>query len=127
MTMLKPIAEGLWTEEAQPRLIGARRTNGEIIFPMPPGDAAQMLEPVALSRVGKLWSWTTQSFEPKEPYQGPKPFQPYLIGYVELEGEVIVESRLVDAQPQDLHIGMPMALAIIPFDETRSTYAFRPE
>lgn len=127
MTMLRPIAEGLWTDEPQPRLIGARRDNGEISFPMPAGDAASAVEPVALSRHGKLWSWTTQSFEPKAPYNGPQPFQPFLIGYVELEGEVIVESRLVGIEPKDLRIGMAMELTIIPFDAERATFAFRPE
>jgi uncharacterized OB-fold protein len=127
MNALSPIAPGLWTDEAQPRLIGARRANGDIFFPVPDGDAAKLVEPVALSRHGTLWSWTTQSFEPKAPYTGPQPFEPYLIGYVELPGEVIVESRIVDAVPADLKIGMAMEFVVIPFDAQRSTYAFRPE
>ena len=88
MSALVPVAPGLWTEEAEPRLIGGRRQDGEIIFPVPDGDAASLVEPVALSRKGTLWSWTTQGFEPKEPYSGPQPFQPFLIGYVELPGEI---------------------------------------
>lgn len=127
MSALAPIAPGLWTDEADPRLIGARRPNGEIIFPLPEGDAAAELEPVALSRRGTLWSWTTQGFEPKEPYNGPQPFEPYLVGYVELPGEVIVETRIVDAKPADLVIGMAMTFTIVPFDDHRATYAFRPE
>lgn len=127
MSTLAPIAPGLWTDEAEPRLIGARRADGEIIFPVPDGDAAALVEPVALSRNGTLWSWTTQGFEPKEPYSGPQPFQPFLIGYVELPGEVIVETRIVDASAADLVIGMPMEFAVVPFDEARATYAFRPE
>lgn len=127
MSALAPIAPGLWIDEAEPRLIGARRADGEIVFPVPSGDAAALVEPVALSRKGTLWSWTTQSFEPKEPYSGPQPFQPFLIGYVELPGEVIVETRIVDASPADLIIGMPMEFAVVPFDDARSTYAFRPE
>lgn len=127
MSALAPIAPGLWTDEAEPRLIGARRADGEIVFPVPSGDAAALVEPVALSRKGTLWSWTTQGFEPKEPYCGPKPFQPFLIGYVELPGEVIVETRIVDASAADLVIGMPMEFAVVPFDDARSTYAFRPE
>ncbi len=127
MSALTPVAPGLWTDEAEPRLIGARRGDGEIVFPVPDGDAAALVEPVALSRRGTLWSWTTQGFEPKEPYSGPQPFQPFLIGYVELPGEVIVETRIVDANPADLIIGMPMEFAIILFDDARSTYAFRPE
>jgi uncharacterized OB-fold protein len=118
-----PIAEGLWT--AEPRLIGARGPDGRIRFPMPEGDAANGFEPVALSPTGRLWSWTIQNFEPKRPpYQGPEPFVPYMVGYVELPGEVIVEARLEDvAEPR---IGMPLALRIVAFDEARCTFAFGP-
>ncbi len=124
---LTPIAPGLWTDEPQPRLIGGRKPTGEIVFPFPEGEAGASMEPVALSRRGKLWSWTRQDFEPKEPYAGPKPFRPYLIGYVELPGEVIVESRIVGAELADLKLGMPVELTIVPFDESRATFAFAPE
>lgn len=124
---LAPIAPGLWTDQPQPRLIGGRKPTGEIVFPLPEGDAGAAMEPVTLSRRGALWSWTEQAFEPKEPYAGPRPFQPYLIGYVELPGEVIVESRLVDATLANLRLGMPMELVVVPFDDTRATFAFRPE
>ena len=126
MNARTPIAPGLWTDEAHPRLIGGRRANGEIVFPVPDGDAAAQVEPVALARHGTLWSWTTQGFEPKQPYSGPQPFQPFLIGYVELPGEVIVETRIVDATPADMQIGMAMEFAVVAFDDNRSTYAFRP-
>lgn len=124
---MTPIAPGLWTDEAEPRLIGGRCGDGEIVFPMPDGDAADRLDAVALSRTGTLWSWTRQDFEPKPPYAGPQPFTPFLIGYIELPGEVIVETRIVDAVLEDLRLDMPMTLAIVPFDDTRLTYAFRPE
>ena len=127
MSALAPIAPGLWTDEPEPRLIGGRRSDGTIVFPLPAGDAGAAVEPVALSRRGTLWSWTTQDFEPKQPYAGPKPFEPYVIGYVELPGEVIVEARIVDAAPADLTIGMAMELVIAPFDERRATFAYRPE
>jgi uncharacterized OB-fold protein len=127
MTARAPIAPGLWTDEAQPRLIGGRKPNGEIVFPMPLGDAAAGVEPVALSRHGMLWSWTRQEFEPKAPYRGPQPFGPYLVGYVELPGEVIVETRLVGATLGDLALGMAMRLVIVPFDDSTSTFAFAPE
>lgn len=128
---LQPIAENLWSDEAEPRLIGGRLPSGEIVFPMPSGDAARGVEPCPLSRRGTLWSWTRQDFRPKSPYEGPgegpHDFTPYLLGYVELPGQVIVESYLVGAELSDLRLGMPMVLAIIPFDETRATFAFRPE
>lgn len=125
---LEPIAPGLWTDGADPQLVGGRRADGEIVFPMPDGDAAEGVEPFALSRTGTLWSWTRQDFRPKSPpYEGPEAFEPFLLGYVELPGEVIVETRIVDATLGELTLGMPMELAIVPFDETRSTFAFRPE
>jgi len=124
---LEAIAEGLWTEGAEPQLIGGRKPNGEIVFPLPSGDAGAGMETVELSRKGRLWSWTSQNFEPKEPYAGRTPFEPYLVGYVELPGEVIVESRLVDVTLDDLKLGLPMELTIVPLNDTRATYAFRPE
>lgn len=121
-----PVAEGLWTNEAAPRLIGGRRlSDGEVVFPLPEGDAAALYEPVPLSRTGTLWSWTVQRFEPKRPpYAGPVPFAPFAIGYVELP-ELIVETRL-DADPDQLAIGMAMELAIVPFVGGRDTFGFKP-
>ena len=125
MTGLAPVAPGLWTDEAHPRLIGGRRrSDGEIVFPMPGGDAAADFDAVPLSRTGTLWSWTVQGFRPKAPYAGPEPFEPFALGYVELPGEVIVETRLTATE--GLKIGMAVELAIVPFDATRATYAFRP-
>ena len=124
---LTPIALDLWTEEDEPRLIGGKRSDGKIIFPFPQGDAARDVEPYGLSRTGTLWSWTRQDFKPKEPYTGPDVFVPYLVGYVELPGEVIVETRIVGAELEDLKLGMTMEFVVAPFDDNRSTYAFQPE
>jgi uncharacterized protein len=129
----RPISEGLFTDEAEPRLIGGRRlADGQIVFPMPSGGEAAFYEPVALSRQGTLWSWTVQRFRPKSPpYAGPEAFEPYAVGYVELPGEVIVESRLTELDLGNIRSGMAMELAIVPFhgdpDGTIvTTYAFRP-
>ena len=131
MTELKPIDPELWTNEAEPRLMAGRLPSGEVVFPMPKGEAAAGVEPHPLPRKGKLWSWTQQGFRPKEPYsgpgEGPHDFEPYLIGYVEIPGEVIVETRIVDATLDDLKLGMKMEFCVVPFDRTRATYAFRPE
>ena len=47
---------------------------------------------------GTIWAFTEQLFPPKPPYavQGAD-FRPYYVGYVDLAGEVIVESRIVAA------------------------------
>ena len=127
MSALIPIAPGLWTVEAEPQLIGGRRADGTIVFPLPEGDAGAEYEPVFLHRQGILWSWTRQEFMPKSPYDGPEPFEPFLLGYVELPDQLIVQTRIVDAAPKDLEIGQPMTLVIVPFDNARSMFAFRPE
>jgi uncharacterized protein len=126
MGALTPIAEGLWSDHPQPYLIGARRkSDGEIIFPMPAGDAAEDYDAIALSPTGTLWSWTIQSFRPKTPpYIGPEEFEPFAIGYVELPEQVIIETRLT--QTHGLKIGMAMELVIVPFSDDRLTYAFKP-
>ncbi len=124
----------LWSDDPQPHLMGGRLPSGEIVFPMPQGDAAKDVEPYKLSRTGTLWSWTSQGFLPKEPYEGPgsgpdegpPDFVPFLLGYVELPGEVIVETRIVDANLDDLSLGMPVEFCIVPFNDRHDTFAFRP-
>ena len=68
---------------------------------------------------GTLFTFTTQSFLPKEPYTGPETeetFTGYALGYVELPGEVMVETRLTEARSRrSWRIGMPMQLVVVPF------------
>jgi uncharacterized OB-fold protein len=98
-----------------------------VVRPLPATDTSEHL----LSRQGTLWTWTVQGFRPKSPpYTGPVDFEPFPVGYVELPGEVKVETRLVDVTPSELRIGMPMELAIVPFEQESGgavlTFAFRP-
>lgn len=85
-----------------------------------------------LDHTGTLWSFTVQGFRPKSPpYAGPAEFRPFGVGYVELAGQVIVESILTVDDPAALEIGMPMELVVVPFpaeDPERQvvTFAFRP-
>jgi len=126
-TALQPIAPDLWTEEgSSPQLLGGRDALGKLHFPVPDNDAGSEMEVVKLSSTGTLWSYTRQDFKPKPPYDGPEEFTPFLLGYIELPGEIIVESHIVDASLDQLTLGMPMQLVIVPFDETRSTFAFKP-
>ncbi len=87
-----------------------------------------------LARRGQLWAWTTQHFPPPSPpYSGPTgaDFVPFGVGYVELPGEVRVETRLTESDPDGLRPGMEMELVLVPFrtdDEGNElvTFAFRP-
>ncbi|WP_188772908.1 Zn-ribbon domain-containing OB-fold protein [Novosphingobium endophyticum] len=110
---MRAIAEGLFTEETPPRLVGGRdRETGRIVFPCPAGHEA-----VPLGREGKLWSYTIQRFRPKTPpYAGPEAFSPWVVAYVELPGETIVEARLVDVAFEDVAIGMSLRLVQAPLD-----------
>lgn len=110
-----PIAEGLFTDENPPRLIGGRdRASGRIVFPCPDNDR---FEPVPLAREGTLWSYTVQRFRPKSPpYKGPDAFRPFPVAYVELPGQTIVEARLTEVEFDAIEIGMDLELCPIPLD-----------
>ncbi len=124
---LQPIAPNLWSEGPEPRLLGGRDSNGKIFFPIPEDESAKDVEVVELSRTGTLWSYTKQEFQPKPPYDGPEDFEPFLVGFIELPGEIIVESHIVETSLEQLKLGMKMELVITAFDDSRSMYAFRPE
>jgi uncharacterized OB-fold protein len=104
---MRSIAEGLFTNEMPPRLIGGKdRETGRIVFPCP---SSSTHEPVPLSREGRLWSYTVQRFRPKSPpYAGPDAFAPWVVAYVELPGEVIVEARLDGVAFDQVKVGMPV-------------------
>ena len=136
----KPIAEGLFTFPSDdPHLIGSRCLDcGQVAFPQQRSCmncSSVDVEPVELDKRGTLWTFTTQSFRPKEPYIGPEDpdaeWVPYGIGYVDLGGEIRVEGRLTEGDPAKLQFGMEVELVIIPFgtdDEGNEivNYAFAP-
>lgn len=131
MSSTRPIAPGIYTDDDPPHLIGGRHCDsGKIVFPLPADD--EQYAPIALPTRGQLWSWTVQRFPPKSPpYAGAEPFEPFAVGYVELPGALIVESRLADVAFDALRIGLPMDLAIVPLrtdpdGTTVTTFAFRP-
>lgn len=112
----RPIAEGLFAETPVPHLIGGRdRASGRIVFPFPEGIEGQNCDPVDLAPEGTLWSWTVQRFRPKSPpYRGPEAFEPYAVGYVELPGQIIVETRLTGVAFEDIRIGDRYRTALLP-------------
>jgi uncharacterized OB-fold protein len=115
---------------AEPRLLGSRcSTCATVTFPRQTSCPRCTSVDVAewpLATRGTLWTWTVQCFEPKEPYVSDSPFEPYGVGYVELPGEVRVEARLTESDPERLRIGMAMELTSIPAAGGKVTFAFRP-
>jgi uncharacterized OB-fold protein len=125
-----PVAEGLFTWPSDEPALIAAESDGRLSFPPRPGG-----RPYELKRRGTLWTFTSQNFRPPSPpYDGndtAETFQPYLLGYVELEGELLVEARLVDCTVDDLQLGQQMELRIVPYtvrpDGTEVlTFAFAP-
>ena len=106
--MTTAVAEGLYrrADDGVRLIAGRRKADGEMKFPMPSGADAALFDPVELATEGKLWSYTVQRFRPKTPpYIGADDettFQPFALGYVEFPGQVIVEGRIVGADPRGL-------------------------
>jgi uncharacterized OB-fold protein len=131
-----PVAEGLIGGTAErPELIGSACDDcGTVTFPRQdscPRCTSQRVSERRLSRRGTLWTWTIQCFAPKSPpyaVTSADGFEPYGVGYIELPGEVRVEGRLTEHDPERLRIGMPMELTLIPApgDSGAMTFAFRP-
>jgi uncharacterized OB-fold protein len=135
----KPIADGLFTfPSADPHLLGSRCLDcGQTAFPQQNACmncSSTDVEEVELDNRGTLWTFTTQSFRPKDPYIGPEDpdaeWVPYGVGYVDL-GAIRVEGRLTEGDAAKLKIGMDVELVIIPFgtdDEGNEivNYAFAP-
>jgi uncharacterized OB-fold protein len=135
----RPIADNLFTWPAEePQLIGSRCGDcGARTFPAQaecPRCTSTAMAEVLLPRTGSLWTWTIQGFRPKSPpYKGDDTvdtFEPFGVGYIDLGGELTVEARLTENDPDRLAIGADMELVVVPLyheeDGTEVlTYAFR--
>lgn len=136
-----PLAEGLftWPSDA-PRLLGSRcEACGTMTFPTHygcPKCSSDRMTTVELGTHGTVWTWTSQEFMPPPPYAGPADFQPYYVGYVELPGELMVETYLTGYDDGHPEIGDEVEFTVVPFS-TRAdgdggevavvTYAFAPD
>lgn len=136
------ITEGLFRVHGERAVLfgSRRRSTGVVKFPAErpelfdgSPDIQSDIEPVELSTEGTLYTFTTQEFAPPLPYKGnrdPKSFQPYIVGFIELEEGLLVESLIIDASAADLRIGQRMVSATTTLEteagESFLTYAFRP-
>lgn len=78
---------------------------------------------VALPATGTVWTWTVQRLQPKPPYRGPEPFQPFAVGYVDL-GPLRVESPLTGHSVDEWRIGETVELVVASNDEPVRSFAF---
>jgi uncharacterized OB-fold protein len=114
--------EGWYTTDPDtPELIGAACTAcGTVVFPprstaCPNPDCdSDVLEPRALSRRGRVWSYTQNHYAPPPPFVAPDPFEPYALAAVELDddGIVVLGQVAKGVTADDLEVGMEMQLEL---------------
>lgn len=117
-----PAIEGWFTMDADaPALVGRRGAEtGSYYFPPTlafsrnPAAPGEALEEVQLSRRGRIWSWTTNHYQPPAPYIAPDPFVPYTVVAVELvEEQMVVLGPLAPgSDPTDLAVGREVELCL---------------
>ena len=126
MSSAGPVIDGWFTTGDQPALIGRRCPDcGTYQFP-PTGEwcpnpacRSMTMEPVELSRRGKVWSYTDAQYKPPEPFVPlSDPFEPFAIAAVELEREQIVILGQVAAGfgVGDLQVGSEVELVVETLD-----------
>ena len=121
-----PVIDGWFTMDDEPRLLGMHDPgSGSYFFPKDvaisraPGFASAQLEEVRLSRTGRLWSYTTNHYQPPLPYESPDPFEPYTVVAVELQKErmVVLGQLAPGADESSLEVGDEMELVLDTLNE----------
>jgi uncharacterized OB-fold protein len=131
MARERPVREGLFTIDDEPRLIAGRcRMCGRHHFPRSSTCSycgADAVDDALLHDMGTLWAWTAVTSAPPG-YRGDVP---YGFGVVELPDGIRVVTRIDVADPERLTFGMPVKLALEPLGvdddgATVLTYTFVP-
>jgi hypothetical protein len=118
-----PAVEGWFTlgDEGAPALLGSRCTAcGTYAFPAEtqfcrnPDCVSQEFETVALSRRGRIWSYTDAWYKPPPPYVAADPYVPFCLAAVELAAEKLVVMGQVTAgvTVDDLKVGDEVELVV---------------
>lgn len=119
-----PAIEG-WFEAGKnsaPHLIGTQCQACKAIFFPPehalcrnPACMGESFQPLPLARTGKLWSYTTNEYQPPPPFVSPtEKYQPFAVAAVELAEEKIIILGQVPRRikAEQLKIGMEMELVV---------------
>ncbi len=118
-----PAVEGWFTTEDDPALIGTRCTVcGTYTFPPEtfscrnPRCDSMELEPVSLSRRGRIWSYAINHYAAPPPALSPEPFEPYGVAAVELGEErmVVLGQVAHGTDPALLRVGRTMEIVVEP-------------
>ncbi len=132
--MSTPVLEGWFTLGDKPQLLGSRCSAcGTYYFPKlagycrNPDCSGESFEEVPLSRTGKLWSYTSASYQPPEPYIASQPFQPFGIAAVELlqEKMTVLGQLATGTDLATLKAGLDMELVLEPLDDGKLTWKWK--
>ena len=125
-TQLKPAIEGWFSVGEEPALRGQCCDQcGTFVFPPVaticpnPSCSSREFASVALSRTGKVWSYTDAHYEPPPPFvPTTSPFEPFAIVAVELEAEqmIILGQVASGFGPRDLTVGGSVELVLEPLE-----------
>jgi uncharacterized OB-fold protein len=141
VTAAEPAIEGWFTTGDEPALLGSRCGEcGTVFFPREasfcrnPGCAGEAFAEVALSRRGRVWSYTDARYQPPPPYvPASDPYEPFALAAVALEAEGLVVLGQVASGygVGDLKVGDEVELVVEPLytDESgtvRTTWRWRP-
>ena len=116
-----PAVEGWFTMGEEPALLASRGAEtGSYFFPKNlafsrnPAAPTEDLTEVELSRRGRVWSWTTNHYQPPAPYVAADPFVPYTVVAVELPAEemVVLGPLSPETDPATLHVGTEVELTL---------------
>ena len=116
-----PAVDGWFTTDDEPVLLASRGTEtGSVFFPRSlafsrnPAAPAEELEETTLGRRGRVWSWTTNHYQPPAPYVPPDPFVPYTVVAAELPDEqmVVLGQLAAGDDPADLAVGAEVELVL---------------
>ncbi len=113
--------DGWFTLGDEPALLASRGAEtGSFFFPKNlafsrnPAAPTEELEEVELSRRGRVWSWTTNHYQPPAPYVAADPFVPYTVVAVELADEqmVVLGPLAPEFDPASLTVGTEVELTL---------------
>lgn len=136
-----PVVEGWFRGGDEPALLGTRcRACGTVFFPREsafcrnPACGGEAFDEVALSRRGRVWSYTDARYPPPPPFvPASDPYQPFALAAVALEAEGLVVLGQVAAGHgiDDLRVGAEVELVVEPLytdgDGTvRTTWRWKP-
>ena len=126
---LSPAVEGWFTTGPEPTLLGSRCTTcSTVYFPPMAADRASFcrnptcdgeeFETAALSRRGRVWSYTDAQYQPPAPYVArTDPYQPFALAAVELAEGITVLGQVADGYGvADLRVGAEVELVVEPLD-----------